>query len=268
MSRTLVAIVLIVGMVTTVASQGDDRIDRLCQALGSEDAAERERATKELVAAGKPAVAPLRKLLDSPDAEVRARAELALEKIADRLLAEALQLVVTTDKKIYRPGEVVRVDARLRNASDDPVMALEFVWDGGLTADSWIKVSLEGKDVNYDGDHLGQVMVNDEVDESRFFTIPPKQEPVVRSVHFSQYWDLGGKDPSLIASYGQGKTLDLKPGTYKVRATYAFGPDNGEARDPMFGLSYRFKGKAKQLFDRCWTGALAAETEFTVTDKE
>lgn len=68
-----------------------ERIDRLIEQLGSNNFAEREKASKELEATGLPALEALRQAAKSDDAEVRKRAETLLPKI--EMQAESIRVL-------------------------------------------------------------------------------------------------------------------------------------------------------------------------------
>jgi hypothetical protein len=76
------------------------KIEDLVKALGSEDFAQRESASKDLVKLGAVAVAPLEQAAKSPDKEIATRAKTALDTIRASVPADRLHLkeddVVTT----------------------------------------------------------------------------------------------------------------------------------------------------------------------------
>jgi hypothetical protein len=75
-------------VLTAAPCRADDAVARLVERLGSDDHGEREAATEALAGQGAAAVPALRAALDSPDAEVRRRAAVALARIEERLEAE------------------------------------------------------------------------------------------------------------------------------------------------------------------------------------
>lgn len=257
----LAAVMLLCG------AQDDERIARLIRDLSSDRFETRDAAAGELAAIGKPAVPALKALVAHEDPEVRAQAAAVLAKIEAARKAKALKLTVAADKKVYRPGERVKLVAKLENVEDFPVTAIKFVYDGGIHADSWIRVARDGKNLRVAGDPLPQVMVHRTFTEDRFHAIAGGESTVVRGVDFAGVWDLGGNDPSLKASYREGKVVDLPVGTYQVKATYrfAFDPRAIDGEDRHFGrLEWKFEGDSRRLLRECWTGSLEAETEFEV----
>lgn len=251
----------------------DADVDALCKRLANDDPETRDRATAELVKIGRSAVEAVKKLLASDDAEVRSRAQKVLDAIRVNLRAKALKLDVKCDRKKYAPGETVKIEATLANVEDFPVVAMKSIPDGGLTAGAWISVTRDGKAHNVAGGLGSQVMVHGRVTEDRFLTIKPKEAPVVRGLSFSAVWDLGGKDPSLTASYQDAKTVPLKAGTYTVKATYGFKFDREsiDEDDSFKGLvpatKRTFEGRAKEMLLESWTGTVTAETQFEVVKK-
>ncbi len=240
--------------------------------LSSSDPDVREKASKALVELGKKAVAPVTKLLESKDAEVKARAAEILAAIRTKRRTTALTLTVAPDKKVYKPGERVTLAASLKNVEEFDVDIVKFIYDGGVHAQSWITVTFDGKRMNVAGDPLPQVMIHHAVREERFATVKPGASFECRKIEFSKAWDLGGKDPSLKDSYAKGTTVDLKPGSYKVKATWKFKidtdlirkmPDETE-RHPQ--LKWSFEGKSKEMLLEAWQGSLEAEAEFEVKE--
>jgi len=63
------------------APQDDERVQKLIQALGDSSKEERDKAVKELVKVGRPALPALQKATSSPDSEVKALAAQAIERI-------------------------------------------------------------------------------------------------------------------------------------------------------------------------------------------
>ncbi|MBI2898689.1 MAG: hypothetical protein HYY17_00745 [Planctomycetes bacterium] len=243
----------------------DERIRRWCDDLASEDLEVRDEATAALVKIGRPAVSAVRALLDHRDGEVRLRARSILDRIEAALKAKALTLGVSCDRKKYRPGERIVIDAKIRNVEDFPVTALKFIHDGGLLADCRIVVLRDGKPIRYAGGFLPQVMVHRHMTEDRFFVIEPGKSASLRSVDFSAEWDLGGMDPSLKAAYEKAKQVPLKSGRYTVRASYRFQFDlrrleGASSRD------WSFAGNSKAMLARAWQGTLEGETEFEVVE--
>ena len=245
---------------------------KLAGDLASADPDVRDKASKALVDLGKKAIAPVTKLLESKDAEVKARAAEILAAIRTKLRAKALELSVAPDKKSYKPGDTVTLAAALKNVEDFDVNVMKFIYDGGLYSDAWISVTFEEKRIKFAGDPLPQVMIHHNVTESRFEGIKPGATFECRKVSFSQAWDLGGKDPSLKESYAKATTVNLKPGTYKVKATWKFKidtdlvrkmPDETE-RHPQ--LKWSFEGKSKEMLLDAWQGSLEAEAEFEVKE--
>lgn len=251
----------------------EERLRKLAADLASEDFEVREKASQEFIRLGRPALPAARKLLESPDAEVKARAAGIVRAIEAALRAKALVLEVSADKKAYKPGEKISLEARLKNVEDFPVVALKFIWDGGLTPSSWISVSAGDKPLNTAGDALPQVFVHRIMDETRFLTVKAGESAVIRSATVTGIWDLGGKEPGLKASYAGGRVVPLKAGRYKVKAVYKFEFDAARALkaadpDPFFGeLAWSFKGNSKALLQRAWTGSLEAEAEFEVIER-
>jgi WD40 repeat protein len=102
-----VALAVVLAAVALARSEGappatDAEIARLIEQLGSGEFAEREQAQKRLAEVGEAALGPLRKALESDDAEVRRRARELVRDIERRLFGEQLCLVGHT-------GDVVSV---------------------------------------------------------------------------------------------------------------------------------------------------------------
>lgn len=83
-----------------------ERIQQLVHQLGSENFQERERASKELVACGRPALQPLHEILRSRDAEVVSRARACIAEIEKQtgpyLHGAAMRLLLRV-----RPAEAI-----------------------------------------------------------------------------------------------------------------------------------------------------------------
>jgi hypothetical protein len=265
--RTLAAALLVL-----FAQEDSAKIEKLCGDLGSSDPEVREKAVKELAATGKPALPALRRLAAGSDAEVKGRAEAAIKRIHDALRSKALRLEVACDRKEYKPGDRVTIRASLKNVEEFAVVALRFRYDGGPHPDSWIRVALDGRNVRYAGDPLKQVRVHHRMTEDRFLTVKAGESAVVRSVDFAEAWDLAGRDPGLKDSYRDAKTAPLKPGTYKVKATYAWRFDVSKLdaleKEPESHpqLKWSFEGSSKELLRDAWQGSLEAEAEFVVRE--
>lgn len=250
----------------------DERIRELCEDLSSVKVGIREKATGELIKIGRPAVAKVRELLDVQDDEVRLRARAVLDGIEAALRAKALKLEVACDRKTYKPGEKITIDATLKNVEDFPVTAMKFVYDGGLLAECWITVLRDGKPIRYAGGFLSQVIVHRRMTEDRFFVIEPGKSVGLRSVGFRAEWDPDRKY-STKASYRDAKQVSLTPGKYTISAAYAFKFDlrrlEAESdRDPILGrMRWSFQGDSKAMLTRAWQGALVAKTEFEVVEE-
>lgn len=140
------------GCVATVelqeAGAGDASIDRkaaeLVEKLGDDAWEDRERATKELIALGRPAVARLSEAVKSTDAEVKWRAAHILKQIADRhpaplisagvvggdaRIAVALSSVIGKNRSSvrHRTGWPVKTRITLQRDADGDV---KVQWDG------------------------------------------------------------------------------------------------------------------------------------------
>src|SRR5215831_6967881 len=100
----------------------EERLSNLARDLGSAEAAVRDRAAKDLVALGRPALKTLREIQKSAtDPEIRLRAGAVIKDITRDLRDSALKIDVTTDKPTYAPGEVVTAAVCLKNVEDFPV---------------------------------------------------------------------------------------------------------------------------------------------------
>jgi hypothetical protein len=128
----------------TVSPEDQDRLARAVRLLGDEAFEVREKASKDLTAAGRPAVAFLKAALDDPDLEIARRAERCLEAIqlhsttglvtaAARLLAERKPAGAVGVLLAYLPfaeDEVVEdalfsalLQAGLRDGKVDPALS-------------------------------------------------------------------------------------------------------------------------------------------------
>jgi hypothetical protein len=246
----------------------EEQLSKLAGDLGSADAVVRERAAKDLVALGRPALKSLKALeKDAADPEVRLRAADTIRKIVEVLRRAALKLEVSTDKPTYAPGETVKVSVRLKNVEDFPVTI--YLGDGTLAENASAEVLSGGKSV-----HLVvptyQIALNGAltVDETRFRTIPPGESVQVYELTFKERWDLNGKNPGLKSSYTEQDKRPLNAETYRARATFAWQPkskkDDGEAAGGFFAELYVFTPKAESLLADAWQGALEGGVDFKV----
>jgi hypothetical protein len=97
---TLVGPVLLVAM--PAAAQAPDPFDTKVRALAHPRYAEREKAVRELEAAGEPALKALRAALARPDEELRARAALVAARIERAVLSKRLLVAPTLALKLDR----------------------------------------------------------------------------------------------------------------------------------------------------------------------
>ena len=125
-------------------------IDELIKKLASESYKEREKAHKELVKIGKPAVEQLKKALRSEDAEVQERAKKILAEIAklNPHPAEWLKVALKANRKTYKKGDkfvltvewknVGKEDIRVaRKLKTNPLMVLEIQGDLAMGIGRW-----------------------------------------------------------------------------------------------------------------------------------
>jgi len=246
----------------------EERISKLGVDLGSADAVVRERAAKDLVALGRPALKSLKALeRDAADPEVRLRAGDTIRKIIEGLRRAALKVEVSTDKPTYAPGETVTVSVRLRNVEDFPVTI--YLGDGTLSENAQAEVLSGAKPVHlvvptYQIALFGAVTV----DEKRFRMIPPGASVQVHTLTFKERWDLKGKDAGLKASYAPEDKKPLDAGTYHARATFAWGSkDKKKGEPPADGFAvelYQFTPKAESLLSDAWQGAIEGGVDFKV----
>lgn len=175
-----------------------------------------------------------------------------------------LQLLITTDKTSYAPGEWVNVEVKIKNNGTTPAVVARFVWDGRISATCWPQV--------YRGDKLlkmdeissvpqAQVMVNPSISEDLFITLKPGETYTVVTEKFQQRWDLGDKDPGLKASYQDANKVSLEPAIYQIKAIYAFNKDHLK----MFDMKPKFVGNAKKLYEQAYKGKLTATAQFKVS---
>ncbi len=245
----------------------EERLSKLSADLGSTDAEVRDRAAKDFVALGRPALKPLKALeKDAADPEVRLRAGAAIRKIVEILRQAALKVDVSTDKPTYAPGETVTVRVRLKNVEDFPVTI--YLGDGTLVENASAEVLSSGKPVHlvvptYQIAFSGAVTV----DETRFRTIPPGESLLVHTLTFKERWDLKGKDAGLKASYTEQDIRPLDAGTYRARATFGWMPAKKPGEDAAGGLFeglYKFTPKAESLLSDAWQGGIEGGVDFKV----
>ena len=272
--------ILLAALLALFAGQAqEERLSKLASALGSSDAAIRERAARELVELGRPALQTLKKIQGSAtDPEIRLRAGAAVREIQSDLRLSALKLEVRTDKSTYAPGDVVTATLRLKNVEDFPVTV--FLGDPILSNPAQADVFSGAKPVPLVVETY-QVAISGpiEADETRFKTIPPGESIPIQTLSFRERWDLQGKDAELKSSYQDAARLPLEAGTYRVRASFGWGfkskKEKEEARakakedaqkgehERVTGV-YKFTPKAETLLSESWEGALEGSVEFKV----
>jgi hypothetical protein len=122
---------------------GAAEIRKLIEQLGSGSFTEREEATAALDAAGEPALAGLRKAVDSDDAEVRRRASELLKKIEHRVDAEHL-MAPTKVSLSFKDTPVAEAVAELAKKAGGKVVLQD---PAGKLRDR--KVTLEAGEVTF-----------------------------------------------------------------------------------------------------------------------
>jgi len=119
------------------------RINDLVAQLGSSEFLEREQATKNLIAAGAPALEYLQKAMANPDAEIRRRAGLILTKI-EKDIDTARLLKPKQIRLFYRDTPITEAVADFAKKSSYPIQ-----FEGDRVRLATRKVNLDTGDVTF-----------------------------------------------------------------------------------------------------------------------
>jgi HEAT repeat protein len=123
----LLCLAALAGLLPAAAGPEEERLADLVKRLTSEDFPTREKAAADLIAAGVPAIPPLRAAVESPDLEVRRRAQECLQAIDARAdIAEDVQaakLLLAHKAAIDGPGLVAYLRSRTPTAQDEQRLA-------------------------------------------------------------------------------------------------------------------------------------------------
>ena len=138
MMRIWQAAVLVLPLLATgLHAESPDPFEAKVQALGHPRYAEREKAARELLAAGEPAMKALRAAASSSDPEVRTRAALVAERIDRALRSQRLLVAPKLAIKLHKvPLKVAVTDVATKSG-------LRFQLDPGKDTDLQRQVSLD-----------------------------------------------------------------------------------------------------------------------------
>lgn len=114
---------LAVGKEKKASSVSEKEIGELIKKLAAESYKEREKAHKELVKIGRPAIEQLKKALESKDAEVQERAKKILAEIdkLDPPTVGGLQVTLKANKKTFRKGDEFVLTVEWKNVGKEDI---------------------------------------------------------------------------------------------------------------------------------------------------
>ena len=243
-----------------------DTPENLCASLASDDLDTRDRATFMLVRLGRPALAPLERVADDEDALARAR--FVTQQIVEKLRPKALDLDLVLDKYVYAPGEIVHVEARLKNIEGFAVTTLRP--EAGGAAVVRLTFTLKRDRTPVSPTAIQPAPGRDPLTEGSFVALAPGAVESLFRTRFGHTWEQG---PAKCGDVGPPKTVatPLVPGRYRLEALYSV-----QIREPH-QVSKKSSPKAlivpepppldprlRTRHDECWRGSIRAAVEFSV----